>query len=215
MAEQATLEGFNAAALRVGVTGALRSAPLGTEPRTDFTTKYDTDVYHNWGYLSPDGISIEFDEDTNEYIPWQEMVAVRRDITKSVKNIQVTLWQFTRDNAARFFGVPGGDVTVNEDGTWGFDEEGVPEFMHEQVILDIVDGNRAAKLTLFDAQITARSGLTIKRDDAIGLQITLSSFPAGSEYAAELQGKTTRWLFSENWDGSGATGGGTTPPVTP
>lgn len=207
-ATQGTLEGFRAAALRVGVTGALRTAAVGTEVAENFKTKYDPTIHINRGYLSPDGVAINFDEDSNEFIPWQEMAAIRRDITKAVKSIKVTLWQFTRDNAGFFFGVPGGRIKVDpEDGSWHFDEGGVPEFEHEQVIVDVVDGTKAMRVTLLDAQVTEREGLVIKRDEAIGLTITLTGYPAGPEYASQgLEGKTARWLFSSSWDGSGATG---------
>lgn len=207
MAEQATLEGFEAAALRVGVTGALRTAAIGTKVMTDFKEKYDTSIYLNRGYISPDGVEISFDEDTNEFIPWQEALPIRRDITKSVKAIKVTLWQFTRDNASLYFGVPGGQIKVNDDGSWYFDEGNLPEFEHQQCVLDVVDGDKAMRITLLDAQVTGRSGMTFKREDAIGLEITLTGFPAGKEYAdQQLSGKTARWLFSAGWDGSGAKG---------
>lgn len=207
MAEQATLEGFEAAALRVGVTGAVRTTKLGTEVMKDFSKKYDTDIYLNRGYLSPDGVEVNFDEDTNEFIPWQEAVAIRRDITKSVKTVKITLWQFTKDNAAWYFGVPGGTIEVNPDGSWYFDEGNLPEFEHTQTVIDVVDGDKAMKLTLFDAQVTTRSGMVFRREDAIGLELELSSYPAGKEYASQnLQGKTARWLFSSTWDGSGAAG---------
>lgn len=207
MAEQATLEGFNARALRVGVTGAFRTAPLGTPVPDGFDGTYDTDVYTNHGYLSPDGVAVNFDESTNEYIPWQEMVAIRRDLTQAVKSIQVTLWQFTKDNAELYFGVPGGTIVTNEDGSWYFDERGVPEFEHRQSIIDVLDGDRAAKLILLDAQVSERSGMTIQREEALGLQLTLTGYPGGIEYADQgLQGVTNRWLFSSSWDGSGATG---------
>lgn len=208
MAEQATLEGFEAAAVRVGVTGALRVAEVGTQIPTDFTTTYDPQIYTNLGYLSPDGVAINFDESTNDYIPWQEMTAIRRDITQAVKTVQVTLWQFTKHNAAMYFGVPGGKVTINTDGSWYFDEGGVPEFEHKQLIIDVVDGDKAMKLIMLDAQITERSGMTLQREEAIGLQLTFSGYPAGPEYAGQgLSGKTARWLFSSSWDSSGATGG--------
>lgn len=207
MAEQATLAGFRAAALRVGVTGALRTAPVGTAVPTMITDKYDPTVFLNRGYLSPDGVEISFEEDTNEFIPWQEMVAIRRDITKSVKTVKVTLWQFTRDNAELYFGVPGGSVVVNADGSWYFDEGGVPEFEHSQVCIDVVDGDKAMRMIMLDAQVTERTGMTIKRDEAIGLELTLSGYPAGVEYEDQgLSGKTARWLFSASWDATGAKG---------
>ena len=218
MAQQATLQGFEAAALRVGVTGAVRTAKVGTMVPTSFTSTYDDTIYTNRGYLSPDGVEISFEEDTNEFIPWQEMLAIRRDITKAVKSVKMTLWQFTKDNAAMYFGVPGGNVVINEEGSWYFDEGGVPEFEHNQLIIDVVDGNKAMKLVLLDAQVTERAGLTFKRDEAIGLELTFTGYPAGSEYAAQgLSGKTARWMFSDSWDATGAKGktsttqDGTTP----
>lgn len=206
-ATQATLEGFEAAALRVGVTGALREAVVGTNVPTTITDKYDPQIYRNLGYLDPAGVEISFDEDATEFIPWQEMVAIRRNTTKSVKAVKITLWQFTKDNAAMFFGIPGGRVVVNADGSWYFDEFGVPEFEHKQISIDVVDGDKAMRIVLLDAQVTERSGITLKREDAIGLQMTLSTYPAGSAYAEQgLSGRTARWMFTSSWDATGATG---------
>lgn len=217
MATQDTLSGFRAAALRVGVTGALRSAALGTALKTDFS-KYDPTIYRNLGYLSPDGVAINFDDETVDYIPWQEVSPIRQDMTRAVKSIQVTLWQFTRENAAIYFGVPGGRIVVNADGSWYFDETDAPEFADEQYILDVLDGDKAMRLTLLNARVSSRSGMTIRRGEAIGLQITLTARPGGEMYAsANAERKTARWLFSAGWDGLGATGGtsGTTDGVTP
>lgn len=208
MATQDTLSGFRAAALRVGVTGALRTAEMGTEVANDFSKKYDPTIHINRGYLSPDGVAINFDDESNEFIPWQEVNPIRTDMTRSVKSVQVTLWEFTRDNAAMYFGVPGGNIVVNADGSWYFDEGDAPEFENQQVILDVVDGDKAMKLTLLNAKISERSGMTIQRGEAIGLQVTFTSYPGGEDYAAQgLERKTARWLFSSEWDGSGARGG--------
>ncbi|EEI16276.1 Ig domain-containing protein [Corynebacterium lipophiloflavum] len=208
MPNQDTLSGFRAAALRVGVTGALRTAALGTNVPTDFSGKYDPTIHINRGYLSPDGIAINFDDETNEFIPWQEVNPIRTDMTRAVKSVQLTLWQFTRENAELYFGVPGGDIVVNADGSWYFDEGDAPEFENQQCIIDVVDGDKAMKLILLNAKVSERSGMTIQRGEAIGLQITLTSYPAGAEYAAQpgLERKTARWLFSAGWDGSGASG---------
>lgn len=209
MAEQDTLSGFRAAALRVGVTGALRTAALGTEVAKNFEKKYDPTIHVNRGYLSPDGIAINFDDESNEFIPWQEVNPIRTDLTRAVKSVQVTLWQFTRDNAELYFGVPGGQIQVNEDGSWYFDEGDTPEFESQQWIIDVLDGDKAMRLYLLNAKVSERSGMTIQRGEAIGLQITITSYPAGEEYANQpgLERKTARWLFSAGWDGSGATGG--------
>lgn len=207
MATQDTLAGFRAEALRVGVTGALRAAKLGTAISTEFT-KYDPTIYRNLGYLSPDGVAINFDDETTDYIPWQEVNPIRQDMVRAVKSVQVTLWQFTRGNASLYFGVPGGDIVVNADGSWYFDESDAPEFEDQQIVLDVLDGDKAMRLTLLNARVSERSGMTIRRGEAIGLQLTFTSKPGGSAYAAAgMERKTARWLFSAGWDGSGATGG--------
>lgn len=204
MAEQNTLQGFRAAALRVGVTGAVRLAKLGTPP-PKFGEKYDTDVFHNVGYISPDGVSVSFDEDANEYIPWQEAVAIRRDITKSVTSVQITLWDFGKRNAELFFGTK---AVQNDDGSWHLDVEGKPDFERQMVVIDVVDGDKAMKLVLPVAQITAREGVTFKSDEAVALGVTFTAYPASSEEypnVPDLEGKSARWIFSDSWDGSGAT----------
>lgn len=213
MADQDTLKGFRAAALRVGVTGAVRVAPLGTElPK--FGEKYDTNTFHNVGYLSPDGVAVSFDEDANEYVPWQEAVAIRRDITKSVTSVQITLWDFGKRNAEMFFG---SEAVTEADGTWHVDVSGKPEFERQMVVIDVVDGDKAMKLILPVAQITAREGVTFKSDEAVALGITFTAYPASAEEypnTPELEGKSARWYFSDTWDGTGATSTTTSGEVT-
>lgn len=214
MADQDTLKGFRAAALRVGVTGAVRVAKLGTElPKLG--EKYDTDKFRNVGYLSADGVAVSFDEDANEYIPWQEAVAIRRDVTKSVTSVQITLWDFGKDNASMFFG---SEAVTHADGSWSVDVSGKPEFERQMVVIDVLDGDKAMKLILLVAQITAREGVTFKSDEAIALGITFTAYPASLEDypdEPELEGNSARWVFSEQWDGTGASSTKEAGEVTP
>lgn len=206
MAEQKTLEGFRAAALRVGITGAVRTADVGAAvPK--MKTKYDTDVHRNIGYLSSDGVEVSFDEDANEYIPWQEVAAIRRDITKSVTSVKFTLWDFGRDNAAFFFGAE--TVVDEEDGSWSVGVGGKPKFDRQQFVVDVVDGDQALKLVLPVAQLTERGSVVFKSDEAIALECTVTAYPAGAdEYANDpsVAGKSAIWRFTNNWDGTGSTG---------
>lgn len=206
MTEQKVLEGFRAAALRVGITGAVRTAKIGADvPK--MKTKYDTDVHRNIGYISADGVEVSFDEDANEYIPWQEVAAIRRDITKSVTSVKFTLWDFGKDNAAFFFG---SEVTLDEeDGSWSIGVGGKPKFDRQQFVVDVVDGDQAMKLVLPVAQLTERGSIVFKSDEAIALECTVTAYPAGAdEYAndTDVAGKSAIWRFTNNWDGTGATG---------
>ena len=217
MATQSTLQGFNARAARVGMTGAIRRAALGT-PIVPMGVKYDTDVHTNKGYTSPDGLEISFDEEKQEYIPWQELSAIRTDITKSVKAVKYTLWETDLKNIADHLGVREEDIVFSENGTASFYEEALPVFPHEQQVIDVVDGDTAMRLTLLNAQLTERGSMVFKKEDIFGLEQTITAFPAGSEYEdvdSNAVGKTAHWQFNSAWANGKETTSSTTDGVKP
>lgn len=206
MAEQGKLEGFRAAAARVGTTGAVRRAPLNTAvPK--MKDKYDDQVHTNLGYIGPDGVEVSFDEDANEFIPWQELVAIRRDITKSVTAIKFVLWESARTNFSWFLG---GEVQVDsDDDSWYVDVDAKPEFPREQYNVDVVDGQKSMRLTLPVGQLTERGSVVFKNDEIIGLEVTITAYPADADtYPShkDIQGKSARWRFSDSWDAAGNVG---------
>lgn len=206
MTIQNITEGFRSAALSVGATGALRVADLGSKiPK--MKEKYDTDVHRNVGYISSDGMEVSFDEDANEYIPWQEVAAIRRDITKSVTSIKFTLWDFGQENAAFFFGAQ--IETDDEDESWSIAVGGKPKFERQQFVLDVIDGDRFLKLVIPVGQLTERGSIVFKSDEAIALECTVTAYPAGSDdYSNDdtVVGKSAIWRFTNSWGRSGATG---------
>ena len=218
MPEQKTLEGFNARKARVGMTGAVRSSALGTAP-VPFGQKYNTDTHYNLGYISPDGLEISFDEDKQEYIPWQEVSAIRTDITKAVKSIKLTLWETGIENFAKFLGVSEDALEDQGDGSFSFYEDALPQFGHEHLHIDVVDGDKALRLDLLDAQITERGSMVFKKDEMFGLEVTYTSYPASYEdYNASLPegvGKTARWQMNSAWATGGANTSGATDGSTP
>lgn len=197
MAISDVLTGFNAGAARVALTGAVRTAPLGT-PIKSITEKY-TEEFTNLGYLSPDGVEISFDEDKQEYIPWQEVSAIRTDITKAAKSIKFTLWETDPEKIAMFLGVPANQVSkiTGEDGAVAFWEEGLPNFELQQLHVDMVDGDKHNRVSFPAAKITERGALVMKKDDIFGLEVTFTTFPAGAEYeGTTARGKTAYWQFN-------------------
>lgn len=205
--EQKTLEGFNARKARVGMTGAVRTSALGTKP-VPVGTKYNTDVHYNLGYISPDGLELSFDEDKQEYIPWQEVSAIRTDITKAVKSVKMVLWESGVENFAKFLGVPKEALIEQSDGSYAFYEDALPQFAHEHLHIDVVDGDKALRLDLLDAQITERGSMVFKKDEMFGLEVTYTSFPASYEdyqgTVPEAVGKTAYWQMNANWANGGA-----------
>ncbi|MFW9242843.1 Ig domain-containing protein [Corynebacterium striatum] len=218
MADQKTLEGFNARKARVGMTGAVRSSDLGTAP-VPLSTKYDTEKHRNLGYISPDGLEISFDEDKQEYIPWQEVSAIRTDITKAVKSVKLVLWETGIENFAKFLGVSKDSLETQGDGSYAFYEDALPQFEHEHLHIDVVDGDKALRLDLLDAQITERGSMVFKKDEMFGLEVTYTSYPASYEdYNTSLPagvGKTARWQMNSAWATGGANTSTSQDGVTP
>lgn len=194
---QDTLNGFNANAVHVAMTGAVRTAPLG-QKLPDIGEKYeDVGEFRNLGYISADGVEISFDEDKQEYIPWQELSPVRTDITKAAKSIKFTLWEVGPESLALFLGVPVDQITEIGEGGREFYEEGVPTFEQTQLHVDMVDGDTHKRVSFLNTKISERGALVFKKDDVLALELTYTTFPAGAEYGEELRGKTARWQFNK------------------
>lgn len=205
MSAQETLQGFNAGAARVALTGAVRTAPVGTKV-VPIDEKYDTKVHTNLGYLSPDGVEISFDEDKQEYVPFQEASAIRVDITQATVSVKLTLWESGPGQLATFLGVPQTDVEELAGGGKGFWQKSLPDFDHVQLSVDMVDKKKLQRVTFLDAQISERGSLVLKKDEIYGLELTYTTFPAGAEYATSepsAVGNTARWQFNEDWTAAG------------
>lgn len=196
------LENFRATALRVGITGAIHVANMGATTPT-IGEGYGEE-FRNVGYISGDGVEVSFDEDANEFIPWQEMAPIRRDITKSITAVKFTLWDFGRKNAEFFFG---GEVDMDDDGTYHVDVKGKPDFKRQLFVLDVIDGTKAMRIEIPAGQLTERGSVVFKSDEAMAMECTITAFPADpTDYSDNRAGVTARWTFSKEWDAEGKVG---------
>ncbi|AOE44364.1 major tail subunit [Gordonia phage Ghobes] len=176
MADQEILEGFNGSDASVGVTGALRVAPVGS-PYVVGVGKYNPEVQKNLGYVSDDGVEEGRDEDKQEWIPWQENTPIRSDITKSVVTLKFVLWQSNQLTTGFYYGVKPEDVTENEDGSFQFDEGGKPDLDYYQVYLDVLDKGRIRRTILANAQVSERGSVVYKTDEMVGYEVTVTAYP--------------------------------------
>lgn len=201
MAEQEMLQGTNRDAVRVALTGAVRTAPIGTAiVGTD--EKYDSTVHKQEGYLSSDGVEVSFDENRQDFIPWQEASAVRTDIIEATTGIQYTMWETGPGKLAEYLGVPQSEIQEMEHGGVGFFTGGLPEFDSVQTIVDMFDKGKHQRTTFLNTQIAERGGITMNKEGVYGLQITRNVYPAGNEYQEtepDAIGNTAWWEFNKNW----------------
>ena len=193
-----TIDGFAAEAARVGVTGRIDIAALGTDLPYDMSNLSDTD-FTNLGYISDDGVSESRDEDNQDFTPWQENSAIRYEITRSQVTLQFTLWQSTLATAGFYYGVKADDMLLNADGSVFFDEGGKPPVDRNVLVLTVVDGAAARRIAMPAAQVTERGEVTYNSDQMIGYNVTVTGFPV------EIGGKAVaqRRIFLEGWDTTG------------
>ncbi|MGP9723663.1 Ig domain-containing protein [Corynebacterium sp. AOP40-9SA-29] len=201
MADQEMLQGTNRDAVRVALTGAVRTAPVGTAiVGTD--EKYNSEVHKQEGYLSSDGVEVSFDENRQDFIPWQEASAIRTDIIEATTGIQYTMWETGPGKLAEYLGVPQSEIQEMEHGGVGFFTGGLPEFDSVQTIVDMFDKGKHQRTTFLNTQIAERGGITMNKEGVYGLQITRNVYPAGNEYqetAPDAIGNTAWWEFNKNW----------------
>lgn len=201
MAEQEMLQGTNRNAVRVALTGAVRTAPVGTAiVGTD--AKYDDTIHIQEGYLSSDGVEVSFDENRQDFIPWQEASAIRTDIIEATTGVAYTLWETGPGKLAEYLGVPQSEIEDLAHGGQGFFVGGLPEFENRQCIVDMFDKGKHQRTTFLNTQIAERGSITLNKEGVYGLAITRNVYPAGPEYATvapEAVGKTSWWEFNEDW----------------
>lgn len=195
-----TISGFKAEAARLGATGRIDVAPVGTAIPFDMSN-LDSATFQNLGYISPDGVTEGRDEDNEEFVPWQELTAIRSEITKSVVTMQFAMWESTLKSNGFFYGFKPEDLKkADTDGSIVYDEKGKPVIQRHLVVLTVVDGEKARRLILPNAQVTERSEVVNKSDEMIELGVTLTAYPYGDE------GLSARRIWAEGWDATGVTG---------
>lgn len=193
-----TIDGFEADAARVGVTGRIDIAALGTTLPHDMSNLPTTGAgaHTNLGYISDDGVTEGRDEDNQDFVPWQENAAIRYEITRSIVTFEFTLWQSTLATAGFYYGVKASDMFKNADGSVFFDESGKPDITRNVLVLTVVDGENARRVALPAAQVTERGEVTYKSDEMIGYNVTVTGFPGAD-------GITCRRIFLEGWETAG------------
>lgn len=175
---------------RLGVTGALRVAALGTTSPTGMETW--PAGWEDLGYISDDGISESRDENTEQFIPWQEVTPIRVELTSSVVTFSATLWESNFQTISLFYRKPAGEMTTDVNGVVSFTEAGKPERDVRAFGIDIIDGVYQRRIVLPYAEVTDRGDLTYQSTSLISYEVTITAYP-GSD------GVSVRRMFNEGW----------------
>lgn len=162
----------DASEVRVGFTGGAYCAPAGTTVPTNATTPIPA-AFDDVGFLHEDGITIGINADNQDLKAWQGGAIVRKvqtshDVTFNFKMMQTndtTLKLFWADKTA----------TATQVKITGAQSD------HYAWTIEVIDGDDVIRIVLPDAQITERGEITIKNDEAIVYDVTLTAYPDAND----------------------------------
>ena len=158
---------LDATQVRLGVTGNLYKAPVGTAMPADVTTALPA-AWKELGYTET-GPSLSVDTSTEDFTPWQSITAVREVITGQTITAAFTLWQRNADTLKTAWG--GGTVTGTT--TRVFTPPATPTINEGAFVFEIADGALKDRLLIARASITLSGDVAFAKDSVTSFPITL------------------------------------------
>lgn len=158
--------------VRVGITGELYSAPLGTAAPTDSTTALVA-AYVGLGYVSEDGVTENWDDSVDNIVAWQNATTVRAAVTESTGTLALTLIQTNVQVLERFYR---GSTMVTDVTDSRLDVKPITADPRAWV-LDILDGAIHIRIFLGNAEITERGEVMYASGEPVGYPITITAYP--------------------------------------
>jgi len=165
---------LDATDVRVGVSGAVYvGSSTATLPTTAAGTIDSslTDV----GYISEDGVTETYEDETTEITAWQNGAVVRRLITSSQCSLAFTMIE----SKAKVLELFHKGSTVVSDGAGGHKINVLaPGTDRRRFVLDVVDGTDVIRVVVHNGEVTERGEIAYKSDEAVGYPVTVTCYPA-------------------------------------
>jgi hypothetical protein len=159
--------------VRVGVTGAVYSGPVGTTAPTTTATAVSPRI--DLGYVSEDGVTRTLPDagDATVIKAWQNGATVRVIRTASEDNptFSFTLLETKLETVQFALGVTV-TQTVTE-GSYVIDTTAAK--VYKDLILDVIDGSSIERTHLPKAMVTEVGDLVYKNDEPYGYQVTVTA----------------------------------------
>lgn len=164
---------LDATQVRVGITGQLYKAPLGTALPSSPTQQL-SQAFTGLGYVSEEGVVENWDDSVDNIIAWQNATTVRSSTTESTGTLALTLIQ-TRGSVLEAFH-RGSHIVEPDLNQFRMDVK--PIVADPSVwVLDVIDGDKHIRIVLGNAEITERGEITYANGDPIGYPITITCYP--------------------------------------
>jgi hypothetical protein len=159
---------LDATEVRLGVTGNLYKAPVGTAMPTDVTAALAV-AWKELGYTET-GPSMSVDASKEQFTPWQAVSPVREVVTSQMVTATFTLWQRNAETLKLAWG--GGTVTGTT--TKIFTPPAVATVSEGAFVFEIVDGTVKDRYLIPRASISLAGEVSFAKDAVTGYEIELT-----------------------------------------
>lgn len=159
---------LDATEVRIGVTGHLYKAPVGTTAPTDTSTA----LAAGWvelGYTET-GPSMTVDTTKEQFTPWQSQMPVRETVTGQMVTAKFNLWQRNADTLKLAWG--GGTVTGTT--TRIFTPPAMGTVNEGAFVFEIIDGTVVDRYVIPRASVTLDGDVAFAKDAVTGYGISLT-----------------------------------------
>lgn len=158
--------------VRVGVTGAIYTAPAGTALPTTAIVALNV-AFVNLGYLTQEGLRESIESSTSDLVAWQNSAVVRRTLESDALTFSFDLFQTDADTLEFYYG----DYTVASPvGSVEYTGALGPT---QPMVFDIIDGDHETRIVLPLAQLTSR-GEVVYSSGGTSYPTTVTAYPDGS-----------------------------------
>ncbi len=187
---------LNDALARVGITGSVYTAPLGTAgpAATDWFQAWPTG-WLDLGYIGDGGLTEGRNEDRQEWTPWQSDTPIRTQVTSATKTFQFQCWETNGPVVALYYQVTTAGMTTGATlnaGAVSFNDVGRPAPQRRAFGFDSVDGTNVRRFWVPSGEITARGDITYVTSDLVRYDFTVTAY-AGAD------GIAVKRFFKEGW----------------
>ena len=183
---------LNAGAVRVGITGELYVAPVGTTAPTNSTAPLDP-AFVGLGYVSEDGVTETYEDTIEDIIAWQNATVVRSVTTESKATLQLTLIE-TKGKVLELYH-KGSTVEAVGAGEWKIDVK-APGADERAFVLDVIDGSKHIRFYVPRGEVSERGEITYANGEPIGYQITITCYPDSNNVVLTKFSDDANWGYS-------------------
>ncbi|MFG3585137.1 hypothetical protein [Streptomyces sp. NPDC047990] len=159
--------------VRVGLNGSVYIAPKGTTAPADLDSAWAAG-WVDLGYLSDDGVSMEYGTDTQDINAWQSLSPVRKVLTSVNMTLGFTAIELKTATVTLYF--PSATMSDVSGTVHKLSIPAAPSPDERAIGLEWIDGTIKNRLIISRGEVTDRSAITIGRSDAVGLEMTVSAY---------------------------------------